>query len=68
MGAFPVAELLTDSSPIFVALIGGGLVLGIYGQAAKMPRVLAIGIVMVFFGTLLLAIQAQTAPEFEQFR
>jgi hypothetical protein len=60
--------LLSDSSPIFGIMIIGGFVIGIYAQAARMPRLLAVAIAVVLFGTLLLFIQAQSADEFSRFR
>lgn len=68
MSWLPLAELLADDSPIYAILILGGFLLGIYAQAAKMPRLLAVALALVFFGTLLLFIGAQSADEFNQFR
>lgn len=68
MSPLPLAELLSETSPIFGIMILGGFVVGIYAQAAKMPRLLAVAIAVVLFGTLLLFIQAQSSDEFSRFR
>jgi hypothetical protein len=64
----PLAELLSETSPIFGVMILGGFAVGVYAQAAKMPRLLAVAIALVLFGTLLLFIEAQSADEFSRFR
>lgn len=68
MALLPTADLLSPSSPVFAIMILGGLALGVYAQAARMPRLLAVAIALVLFGSLLLLIQAQSADEFSRFR
>lgn len=68
MPELPIAGLLDEGSPIYGILILGGFLLGVYAQAAKLPRLVAFAIGMVMVGTLLLIIQAQSAGEFNQFR
>lgn len=67
MAQLPLAALLSETSPIYVALILGGFLVGAYAQAAKMPRLLVSAIAVVFFGTILLLIGAQSAGEFNDF-
>ena len=68
MSLLTEAALLSPSSPIYGILILGGFVAAIYAQAAHMPRLLAVSIAVVFFGTLLLIIGAQSADEISRFR
>jgi hypothetical protein len=49
----PLADLLPFSSGIYAALTGVGLLLGVYGHAAKMPRLTIFAIALVFVSTLL---------------
>jgi hypothetical protein len=67
MWPIPLAELLSETSPVFGIMIVGGFLVGVYAQAARMPRLLAAAIAVVMFGTLLLIIQAQSAGEFSRF-
>jgi hypothetical protein len=67
MLVLPFAELLSAQSPIYAILILGGFLLGVYAQAARMPRLLAVAIAIVMFGTLLLIIGAQSADQFDRF-
>jgi hypothetical protein len=60
------ADLLSQTSPIYGAMIGGGFLVGVYAHAAKMPRLLALSIAVVMLGALLLAIGAQSADEFDR--
>ncbi len=62
-----LAELLADNSPIYGIMILGGFLVGAYAQAARMPRLLAVAIAIVLFGTVLLIIGAQSADEFNRF-
>lgn len=48
-----LADLLPLSSGFYAALTGVGLLLGIYGHAAKMPRLTILAIALVFASTLL---------------
>lgn len=49
----PLADLLPFSSTFYGALTGIGFLLGIYGHAAKMPRLTIFAIALVFIATLL---------------
>jgi len=49
----PLIDLLPFSSQFYGALIGAGFLVGIYGHAAKMPRLTLFGILVVFISTLL---------------
>jgi len=58
--AIVLAGLLPSSSAYYGALMGGGFLLGIYAHAAKMPRLLAFSILLIFCTTLLTLIAART--------
>ena len=53
MPVLPVADLLPFSSTFYAALTGIGFMLGIYGHAAKMPRLTLFAIFVVFASTVL---------------
>jgi hypothetical protein len=55
-----LADLLPSSSTYYGVLMGTGFVLGIYSHAAKMPRLLAFSILLVFLTTLLTLLAART--------
>lgn len=48
-----LADLLPFSSEFYAALTGAGLILGIWGHAAKMPRLTIFAIALVFLATVL---------------
>lgn len=48
-----LADLLPFSSGFYAALTGIGLLLGIWGHAAKMPKLTIFAIALVFLATLL---------------
>jgi hypothetical protein len=54
----PLADLLPFSSVFYGALIGIGFLIGIYGHAAKMPKLTLFGILLVFVSTLLTMLAA----------
>jgi len=56
----PLADLLPDSSTYYGVMMGVGFVLGIYAHAAKMPRLVAFAILLIFLTTLLTLIAART--------
>jgi len=49
----PLADLLPFESTFYGALTGIGFLIGIYGHAAKMPKLTLFGIALVFVSTLL---------------
>jgi hypothetical protein len=49
----PLADLLPFSSAFYGAMTGLGFLIGIYGHAAKMPKLTLFGIMLVFVSTLL---------------
>ena len=53
MSVLLLADLLPFSSAFYGALTGIGFVLGVYGHAAKMPKLTAFAIMLVFVSTLL---------------
>jgi hypothetical protein len=55
-----LANLLPDNSLFYGVLMGAGFLLGIYAHAAKMPRLVAFAIIVVFLATLLTLIAART--------
>ncbi len=55
-----LADLLPDSSTYYGVLMGAGLLLGVYAHAAKMPRLVAFSILLVFLTTLLTLLAART--------
>ncbi len=59
-GALKLASLLPDSSAYYGILMGVGFLLGIYAHAAKMPKLVAFSILLIFFTTLLTLIAART--------
>lgn len=48
-----LADLLPFTSTFYGGMTGIGLLLGIYGHAAKMPRLTIFAIVLVFVSTML---------------
>ena len=60
MHLLPLADLLPDSSTYYGVMMGIGFVLGIYAHAAKMPRLVAFAIMLVFLTTILTLIAART--------
>ena len=60
MNLLPLADLLPDSSTYYGVLMGVAFLLGIYAHAAKMPRLVAFSIMLVFLTTLLTLIAART--------
>lgn len=48
-----VVAALTESAGPYALLIGAGFLIAVYGHAAKMPRVLAFGILFVLLSSLL---------------
>jgi len=60
MNFFPPADLLPDSSTYYAVLMGVGFLLGVYAHAAKMPRLVAFSIMLVFLTTLLTLLAART--------
>lgn len=60
MHLLPLADLLPDSSTYYGVMMGVGFLLGIYAHAAKMPRLVAFAIMLVFLTTLLTLIAART--------
>jgi hypothetical protein len=60
MNFLPLADLLPDSSTYYAVLMGVGFLLGIYAHAARMPRLVAFSILLVFLTTLLTLIAART--------
>jgi hypothetical protein len=59
-GALKLASLLPESSAYYGILMGVGFVLGIYAHAAKMPKLVAFSILLIFLTTLLTLIAART--------
>lgn len=59
-GLLRLADILPDSSSYYGILMGVGFVLGIYAHAARMPRLLAFSILLVFLTTLLTLVAART--------
>jgi hypothetical protein len=59
-GLLRLADILPDSSTYYGVLMGVAFLLGIYAHAAKMPRLLAFAILLVFFTTLLTLVAART--------
>lgn len=59
-GLLRLADILPDSSTYYGILMGAGFLLGIYAHAAKMPRLLAFSIMLVFLTTLLTLLAART--------
>ena len=55
-----LAGLLPDSSTYYGVLMGVGLLLGVYAHAAKMPRLVAFSILLVFLTTLLTLLAARS--------
>lgn len=55
-----LANLLPDSSTYYGILMGIGLLLGVYAHAARMPRLVAFSILLVFLTTLLTLLAART--------
>jgi len=55
-----LADLLPDSSAYYGVLMGVGLLLGVYAHAAKMPRLVAFSILLVFLTTLLTLLAARS--------
>jgi hypothetical protein len=55
-----LADLLPDSSTPYGVLMGVGLLLGVYAHAAKMPRLVAFSILLVFLTTLLTLLAARS--------
>lgn len=53
MSVLPLADLLPFSSAFYGALTGIGFLLGIYGHAAKMPKLTMFAILLVLASTLL---------------
>jgi hypothetical protein len=53
-----LADLLPFSSGFYAALTGIGLLLGIWGHAAKMPKLTMFAILLVFVSTLLIMLAA----------
>jgi hypothetical protein len=59
-GVLRLADILPDSSTYYGVMMGVAFLLGIYAHAAKMPRLLAFAILLVFCTTLLTLIAART--------
>ncbi|MGB2852773.1 MAG: hypothetical protein WBC01_14035 [Solirubrobacterales bacterium] len=55
-----LGDLLPDSSTYYAVMMGVGFFLGVYAHAAKMPRLVAFSIMLVFLTTLLTLIAART--------
>jgi hypothetical protein len=47
----------------YLAMLGAGFVIGIWGHGAKLPLAVAIGIALVFVTTLLLILASQELTE-----
>lgn len=60
MHLLPLADLLPDTSTYYGIMMGVGFVLGIYAHAAKMPRLVAFAILLVFLTTVLTLIAARS--------
>ena len=60
MLALVLADLLPDSSLYYGLLIGVGFLLGVYAHAARMPRLVAFSIMLVFLATLLTMVAARS--------
>ena len=58
MLGLPLADLLPFSSTFYGVLTGIGFLIGIYGHAAKMPKLTLFGIALVFASTLLTMLAA----------
>jgi len=58
--ALVLADLLPDSSLYYGLLIGVGFLLGVYAHAARMPRLVAFSIMLVFLATLLTMVAARS--------
>ena len=54
----PFADLLPFSSAFYGAMTGIGFLLGIYGHAAKMPKLTIFAIALVFISTMLIMLAA----------
>lgn len=57
-----LAGILPEASPIHAYLLLGGFIVGIYAQAAKMPRLLIAAILFVMLSTVLIIAAAGSAP------
>jgi uncharacterized membrane protein len=55
----PGADILPNESIYYGVLIGVGFALAVYAHAARMPRLLAFSILLVFAATLLTLIAAR---------
>ncbi len=55
-----LADILPDSSLFYGVLMGVGFFLGVYAHAARMPRLVAFSILLVFMTTILTFIAART--------
>jgi hypothetical protein len=55
----PVADILPSDSIYYGVLIGTAFLLAVYAHAARMPRLLAFSILLVFASTLLTLIAAR---------
>lgn len=60
MDHLPLAGLLPDSSLYYGVMMGAGFLLAIYANAARMPRLLAFAILLVFCTAVLTLIAART--------
>ena len=64
-GALPTtvaaATTLSDLVP-YMILLGAGFLVGAWGQAAKVPLVVAIGILMVILAVVLFQLQTNDFP------
>ena len=58
-GALTIAFTLPDSIGPYIALMGIGFALGIYGQAARMRWLAALGVFLIFLATLLFPLALQ---------
>jgi peptidoglycan/LPS O-acetylase OafA/YrhL len=54
-----VASLLPESITPYLALMIGGFLVAIWGQMARSPKLVALGIAMIFLGTLLIPLALQ---------
>ena len=58
-----VASILPDSIGPYLALMGGGFLVAIWGQMANSPKTVAVGIAMIFLATLLIPLALQFFSE-----
>ncbi len=63
MNSLGAAALLPVSIGPYIALMVVGFVLGIYGQAARLRWLVAVGVILIFLATLLFPIALQLFSE-----